>query len=164
MFEYRALQPGDAETWRGLRLRGATEFPLGFLITPEEAIATSSEDAQRIILAGSLRGVFQDGNLLGFCGYRPQRLARTSHRGEIGPFFISREWQGTGAAMCLLDGVVAEARAGGIEQLELTVSPGNHRAIAFYEREGFERFGIFPDAVRMGGVPADEYLYRRLLR
>lgn len=164
MFDYRILHPDDAEAWRDLRLEGVTEFPLGFLITPQEAMATTLDQARQILAAGTLRGIFRDGKLLGFCGYRPQRLERTRHRGELGPFFVARHAQGTGAARSLLNGVIAEASAGGVEQLELTVSPDNHRAVAFYEREGFERFGMFPDAVRMDGTPGDEHLYRLRLR
>lgn len=164
MFNYRRLQHDDVTAWRDLRIEGAREFPLGFLITPEEAMATSLEDAKKFILGGTLRGVFRDDDLAGFCGFRPQRLKRVRHRAEIGPFFVAGHAQGSGAAKCLLSGVVAEARACGIEQLELTVSPDNHRAVAFYEREGFERFGVFPDAVRMDGAPNDELLYRLRLR
>ena len=164
MFDYRVLQLNDAEAWRGLRLDGAREFPLGFLITPHRASKTSLDSARQIIAAGTQRGVFHNEELVGFCGYRPQRLERTRHRGELGPFFVMRRLHGSGAAKILLNGVISEAREDGIAQLELTVSPENLRAIAFYEREGFERFGLFPDAVRMDGVPGDELLYRLRLQ
>lgn len=164
MFEYRSLRSDDAEAWRELRLEGVREFPLGFLITPREAMKASLEDIKQILSAGTQKGVLLDGKLVGFCGFRPQRLERTRHRGELGPFFVSRHWHGTGAANVLLSGVVAEARAAGLEQLELTVSPDNPRAVAFYEREGFGRFGVFPDAVRMEGTLCDEFLYRLRLR
>ena len=164
MFDYRMLQSNDAEAWKDLRLKGVRDFPLGFLITPQEAARTSSENAKQIISVGTLRGVFHDRDLVGFCDYRPQRFERTRHRGEIVLFFVSQHMHGTGAAKVLLNGIILEARAEGIEQLELTVSPENHRAVAFYEREGFERFGVLPDAVRMDDTPSDELLYRLRLR
>ena len=86
---------------------------------------------------------------VGFCGYRPQHLKRTRHRGEIGPFFVTRRYQGSGAAAVMMAGVIEEARANGLAQLELFVDTENSRAIAFYERFGFERIATHSDGVRI---------------
>ena len=159
-FEYRKLDAADAEQWQVLRLEGARNFPLGFLVTAQEAAAASVEQCRQILANGNSRGVFDGAKLVGFCGYRPERLERTRHRGELGPFFVAREYQGSGAAQRLMRGVVEEARESGIEQLELYVDTKNHRAIAFYERQGFERIAIHPDCVRSGGISRDGYFCR----
>lgn len=143
-----------------LRAEGAHDFPLGFLITPTEARRADLDRCREILSAGGFRGVFLASGLVGFCGYRLQGLERIRHRGEIGPFFVAASHQGTGAAGVLLQGVIAEAQENGIEQLELGVDPDNHRAIRFYEREGFELYGTQPDIVRMNGMSHDGLLYR----
>ena len=156
-FAYTILTPEHARDWRALRLEGARDFPLGFLVTVEETEADSVERCADILRFGALRGVFADDMLVGFCGYRPQRLTRTRHRGEIGPFFVTRAFQGTGAAQALMDGVVAEARAGGLERLELYVDSENARALAFYARQGFARVATFHDSVRIDGTPRHDH-------
>jgi RimJ/RimL family protein N-acetyltransferase len=159
-FRYAKLTSEHAEQWQALMLEGARDFPLGFLVSVEEVAATSIERRRQILDFGTLRGVFEGESLVGFCGFRPQWFERTRHRAEIGPFFVAGSHQGSGAARVLIEGVIEEARESGIEQLELFVDTENHRAIAFYERQGFERIALHPDGVRIDGVPRDGYFYR----
>ena len=156
-FAYTILTPEHARDWRALRLEGARDFPLGFLVTVEETEADSVERCADILRFGALRGVFADDMLVGFCGYSPQRLTRTRHRVEIGPFFFSLAFLVTGAALARLDGVVAESRAGGLERLELYVDSENARALAFYARQGFARVATFHDSVRIDGTPRHDH-------
>lgn len=118
------------------------------------------ETARQVLAYGGLRGVFDGDALIGFCGYRPQRQARTRHRAELGPFYVTPDFQGTGAAQAMMEGVLDEAKEGGVAQIELSVAPANARAIAFYERHGYVMFGVLPDAVRENGVFEDALLYR----
>lgn len=160
MFSYRKLGIEDARAWLVLRQEGATVAPSGFLVTEEESRAMTVETASKVLAYGGLRGVFDDDALIGFCGYRPQRQARTRHRAELGPFYVTPDFQGTGAAQAMMQGVLDEAKEGGVEQIELSVAPENTRAIAFYERHGYVRFGVLPDAIRENGVSEDALLYR----
>lgn len=107
-----------------------------------------------------MRGVFADWRLVGFCGVRGFQRQRTRHRRVLGPFFVTEKMQGSGAAQCMMAGVIAEARVAGITQLELYVDTLNHRAIRFYENHGFERCGLHPNEMQIDGVAYDSYLYR----
>ena len=158
-FTYRVLVPEHAEEWQELRLEGARDFSSGFLVTFEETAATSRDRCRKILAGGSIRGVFADGELVGFCGYRPQQLTRLRHRGEIGPFFVTRSYHGSGAAKVLMAGVIEEARSNGLAQLELFVDTENLRAIAFYERQGFERVATHYDSVRIDGQSRNDYFF-----
>ncbi|MEL7262352.1 MAG: GNAT family N-acetyltransferase [Pseudomonadota bacterium] len=151
-FTYTTLTPAHAEAWRALRLEGARDFPLGFLVSAREAEALTVERCAEILKFGALRGVLDAGRLIGFCGYRPQRFERTRHRAEIGPFFVTAAAHGTGAAQVLMDGILAEARADDVARMELTVDAENARAIAFYTRNGFQRIATLEDNVRLDGV------------
>lgn len=156
-FEYRSLSTEDAEAWLALRIEGAKAYPLGFLVTPEEAANISLEQARKIMGFGGSRGVFENQTLIGFCGYRPQTLSRTKHRAELGPFYITTKFHGSGAADALMNGVISEARQAEITQLELFADTENHRAIRFYIRHGFKVVATHPDGVRINGQPRDDH-------
>lgn len=159
MFSYRPLQRDDAPIWLALRNEGAAIAPSGFLVTEAESQAMTVEAAGKVLAFGALRGVFDDDVMIGFCGYRPHRIERTRHRAELGPFYITPDFQGTGAAQAMMRGVLDEATEAGVVQIELTVAPENVRAIAFYERQGFQKYGVRPDGIRNDGLPEDELLY-----
>lgn len=158
-FTYSPLRPEDAAAWRSLRIEGARDFPLGFLLDADEAAAASVEHCAKIIAHGNLRGVYDAETLIGFCGYRPQSLARTRHRAEVGPFFVTATYQGRGAADVLMRGVIAEARENRLSRLELYVDTENARAIGFYARLGFTQIAMIPDGVRIDGSRRDDFLY-----
>ncbi|MEM1314278.1 MAG: GNAT family N-acetyltransferase [Pseudomonadota bacterium] len=164
MHACRPLRLEDAAAWRALRLIGVRAFPWGFLATPEELEAQDLRACQEILAQGAYHGVFAGEALAGFCGLHRQRLRSTRHRAEIGPFFVAPEHHGTGAAQALMAHVIAAAREAGLAQLELGVQPENARAVAFYERQGYVRFGRHPDFARAAdGTSEDELLYRRVL-
>ena len=96
---------------------------------------------------------------MGFCGYRPELFERTRHRAQISPFFVRSKYQGAGAAQCLMSGVIQEARAAKIVQLELFVDTENYRAVRFYEKYGFEWVATHTDVVRMGAQSRDDHFY-----
>jgi RimJ/RimL family protein N-acetyltransferase len=158
-FIYNMLTPDHAEPWQALRMEGARDFPKGFLVTPEEAAAATPEWVRARLAGQSYRGVFADDVLIGFCGYHRNPFARTRHRAEVGPFFVTARAQGSGAAQILMAGVIAQARSDGLVRLELYVDTENARAIAFYERQGFERIATHPDSVRINGQPTDDFFY-----
>ena len=158
-FSYRMLSAADVEAWQGLRVEGARDFPMGFLVTLAEVQQMTMERAAMILDSGGTRGVFDGDELVGFCGFRPEQLERTRHRAELGPFFVTSSRQGAGVASFLMKSVIDEAVGLGLEQLELFVDTLNHRAIAFYERHGFMRIATHPDGVRINGVSRDDHFY-----
>lgn len=158
-FYFDRLNSDNAVDWQKLRLEDVRDFPLGFLITEKEALEMRENRAKDILNSGSTRGVFEQKKLIGFCGYRPEQLERTRHRAEIGPFFLTSKFQGSGAAKALMVGVINEARAARIEQLELFVDTENYRAIRFYEKHGFKKIATHPDGVRIDGKTRNDYFY-----
>jgi ribosomal protein S18 acetylase RimI-like enzyme len=57
---------------------------------------------------------------------------------------VSPAARGTGVADLLIDEAEARARQAGLTQMQLTVQPGNARAVRFYERNGWSRHGDRP--------------------
>jgi ribosomal protein S18 acetylase RimI-like enzyme len=163
MFICRFLKADDAQKWKSIFAVGVRNFPLGFLMTPAEVDALTMEKCQSTLKEGGTLGVFVDDLLVGFCGYRQFQPARVRHRGNIGPFFVMENLQGSGAAKALMAEVIAKAKEAGVEQLELAVAQKNHRAIAFYEGQGFVRYGAHPNAVRDEEAGGSGFLYRLLI-
>lgn len=151
--------PEHAEVWQSLRLEGVRDFPLGFLVTFDEAAAASLDRCREILGSRSIRGVFEGENVVGFCGYRRQQLTRVQHRGDIGPFFVTQSYQGTRAAKVLMAGVIKEAKDNGVAQLELSVDTENQRAIAFYKQQGFELVATHADSIRIDGKSRNDYFF-----
>jgi RimJ/RimL family protein N-acetyltransferase len=158
-FSSKILMPEHAEVWQALRLEGVRNFPLGFLVTVDEAAAASHDQCREILGSRSIRGIFEGERLVGFCGYRRQQLSRVRHRADIGPFFVTQSHQGSGAAKVLMDGVIKEAKDSGVAQLELFVDTENQRAIAFYKRQGFELVAMRVDSIRINGQSRNDYFF-----
>lgn len=162
-FNYTPLTEAHAEAWLTLRREGARDFPLGFLTTEEEVAEIDAARAQEILRFGQMRGVFSARTLVGFCGFRRFRPSRIMHRAEVGPFFVTAALHGSGAAQCLMAGVVAEAEDLGVARIELYVDAVNARAISFYQRAGFDHMATLEDMVRVAGRPRTEWFMVKTL-
>lgn len=68
-----------------------------------------------------------------------------------------------GVGRSLLQAVESWAIAKGLHRLELTVQTTNARAIALYERAGFEREGMKRHSLRVEGQYVDEWLMSKLI-
>ncbi|MEY8878599.1 MAG: ribosomal protein S18-alanine N-acetyltransferase [Leptothrix sp. (in: b-proteobacteria)] len=98
-----------------------------------------------------------DGELIGYQlamgGYEEWHLLNLT---------VAPAHQGRGHARGLLDALVAHAHATAAAWVWLEVRPSNPRALALYERHGFERIGVrrgyYPDA---GGRREDALVLRR---
>lgn len=135
----------------------------GFLAashTPFKAAAEITDPAMRVHLA--LDG---QGALLGFCklvlacGW-PEH-ARAAHVIELKQLYTAPAATGQGIGAALMDWALAEARAQGAEEIQLSVYADNPGAQRFYARYGFAKRA---DIHFMVGQQRDEeFLYARLL-
>jgi ribosomal protein S18 acetylase RimI-like enzyme len=82
--------------------------------------------------------------LLGFAHLRqspaPPALGGR-HAVEISRFYVDRPWHGHGIARVLMSACIAEARSREADALWLLVYQHNPRAVAFYEKSGFQKSG-----------------------
>ncbi|MBU9674780.1 GNAT family N-acetyltransferase [Planococcus sp. CP5-4] len=159
--DYRRLTQDDAEQYRKLRLTA--------LQTDADAFSTDfNEASQRPVSATAKNlanpsavtfGAYKEGRLLVMMTLLRLSGKKTSHRAEVLAVYAAEETRGTGLAPKLLDHLLAYAReCDGLEQLELAVNSANPRAIRFYERSGFQRIGITPNAQKAEGRYIDELL------
>jgi ribosomal protein S18 acetylase RimI-like enzyme len=163
--EIRRLNPGDASAYRAMRLRAFRDHP--------EAFTSSFEEADRLPLAASemrlgvqhhkFWGAFESGRLCGMIGLERETRVKNQHKGTVVAMYVPPERTRRGIGLALLEALVEDARATGIELLVLTVTHGNGSAAKLYERAGFRSFGIEPRAIKIDGrAYAKNHMYLEL--
>lgn len=66
---------------------------------------------------------------------------RTSHVAQVGSLALHEEFSGRGLATEMMRDLIEELKSNGIKRIQLIVESDNSRAIAFYQRLGFEKEG-----------------------
>ena len=84
-------------------------------------------------------------------------LARNA---EIRKVMTHPERRGGGLARRLVQGLLDDARAAGVETVVLDVRGNNHGALRMYESLGFETYGRLPDFIAVGDNRFDRVLLR----
>ena len=102
-----------------------------------------------------------DGRIVGWCDIGVMSRPGTSHCGVLGMGLLP-EWRGKGLGRRLMELALAKAAAIGLERVQLDVYVDNVRAIALYERMGFEREGKRRRARKLDGVYTDILMMARL--
>jgi len=155
----RQLTPADQPHWRDLRLEALAEFPHVFRTTAEEQRRRAAADDRAQLAQGRWRGLFRSDRLIGIAALVPNSYHASAHRFELSGFYVAAELWGTEAAQNFIDILIADVRRKGGLQIEINVASDNARAIRFYERNGFEKFGTRPRAILSEDVVLDEFFY-----
>lgn len=156
-----AARPADLPAILALRQRLLQEGSW-FVAQPEEE-STQLGPWQRLLEGGILRVARQGPLLLGVVMVRPGGLRRQRHVGAL-EIFIEESWRGKGVGRALMDDMLREVTARGIEKLSLAVYADNLRAIALYRSLGFEEEGHRRGEYRMAdGSYRDDLLMARWL-
>jgi ribosomal protein S18 acetylase RimI-like enzyme len=154
----RLLVPDDAGVYRALRLRALREHPEAFTSSfEEETVRPLSWSAQRLSVDPQrphdfFLGAYLDDALVGMVGLQGRYRTKERHNASVVGMFVAPEAGGLGLGRALMQDLLARARAlAALEQLDLTVTQGNDRAQALYERCGFSVYGVLPHAIKAGG-------------
>ena len=132
------------------------------LFEPAEFVATATEEAgfiQRLseransLLLIALAG----GQTVGFLAAMGGERNRLRHSALLAVGVLRANWSQSVASRMLSE-AISWAPAAGIKRLELTVHTANARAVALYQRHGFEIEGTRRSSLRVDGVYTDEYL------
>ena len=148
----RSPLPSDAEQLVKYMKQsaGETEFLLRY---PEEGLETTEEEAVFIERAASsddrlMVVCFVEGKIAGNCMICFNSLIKTRHRAELA-IGILREYWSLGIGSAMVAELIRGAKELGVLQLELDYIEGNDRAKGLYEKMGFRRVGVKPDAIRL---------------
>ena len=137
------------------------------LFEPGEAVPTVDEQAQRIqrgieTTSGTMLLCEADKQLIGVC-YGTRGIAKRSRHSLYIVLGVLQAWSGQGVGRLLMQQLEAWARAQQLHRMELMVQVDNQRAIALYEKLGFQREGLTVHSLYIEGRYIDEYSMAKLL-
>ena len=150
--DIRPLAATDAAAYREFRLRGLREHPEAFTSSFEEDSRKPVQAMEERLASqrNSFWGAFHGRELCGAVGMERERRAKVLHRAKVVGMYVAPEATGQGVGARLLQALLAQARAEGLESLVLTVTESNEGARRLYERNGFRSFGIELRAIKVG--------------
>lgn len=155
--DVRRLVVADVEAYRAIRLAAMRVAGDSFGSTyAVEAARPLQAHAERLA-SSAVFGAYCDDALVGMAGLRRHDGPREMHKGFLWGFYVEPPSRRRGVATCLMSAVLDAAR-GLVEQVTLTVVEDNAAAIALYERFGFQRYGLEPNALKRAGGYANEVL------
>lgn len=134
----------------------------GTLQLPFTSLAERQKRSQSLPSGVARLAAVIDGKVIGTCGLHPEGNPRRAHAASIG-MAVHDAYAGRGAGTALMAAVIDQAdRWLNIRRLELSVFSDNARAIALYERFGFEREGLFRAFAWRDGAYVDALAMARL--
>jgi RimJ/RimL family protein N-acetyltransferase len=102
-----------------------------------------------------------DGTVLGTAQWTRSPYPTRRVLAELDRVVVAPEARGNNIGQALIDAIVSDARATGIEVLTLEVRGNNHGAMALYERNAFYRAGTLRNVVAIGSARHDMVLMAR---
>lgn len=101
--------------------------------------------------------------LIGIASVGSNDKPKTQHVGEVG-ITVAKDFWGYGLGTALMEEVEIWAKESGvIRRLELTVHADNERAIALYEKMGYQREGVLSRAMFINDAFADGVMMSLLI-
>jgi RimJ/RimL family protein N-acetyltransferase len=161
-FEVRRLREADAEAYRAIRLEALEHYPEAFQATYESAADLPLEAYVQRLERYGLFGGFIAGELAGFVGFHRFTNPKISHKAILWGMYVREAARGTGVAEAMVEAVLDHAR-GKVEQILISVITNNERARHFYEKMGFEVYGLERRAFKIGDQYFDEEFRVRFL-
>ena len=168
MIDYRNASPEDSAALADLHRRSFVET-FAHLYRPEDLeafLARLTEEGFRAELLDGhheVRFAEADGQPVAFVKLGPITLPVSPSRPalEFRQLYVLQGWQGAGVAQALSEWAIARARERGAEELYLSVFTENHRAKAFYRRNGFTYVG--PYAFMVGDQADEDEIWKLVL-
>ena len=97
------------------------------------------------------RVAVSDGEVVGWCDIVPKPRPIYAHAGVLGLALLP-EFRGQGLGDRLMRQTLDDARAFGLQRVELTVRENNKNATALYKAIGFEDEGLLRNAAKIDGA------------
>jgi putative acetyltransferase len=136
----RALEPDDLPAVTEVMNQSRAVW--GTLQVPYVSVETRQKRHLATSADHTLLVAVIDRKVIGIAGLHPMEARRRAHAAAIG-MAVHDAFVGRGAGRALLSALITQAdRWLNFRRLELTVWSDNQRAIALYERAGFEREGL----------------------
>ena len=161
--EIRQLEAANGAEYQALFLEALKSAPTAFAADYDEESAHSSEQVGERFRREVIFGGFVSGRLRGVATFLQQIPLKRRHVGMIWNMYVSEEQRGTGLADILFKHVL-EAASLKVDQVELYVAIDNPRGRRFYQKFGFESYGVMPRALRVRGKDHDALMMVKKFR
>lgn len=163
----RALEPREAIQLVELRRAALADTPLAFAASLEDDRACDV-DFVRSSLArvdrSAVFGAFVDCALVGMAGLVREEMLKMRHKALVWGMYVAPRARGRGIGGALLEAAVARAGSWpGVSAVHLAASETATSAMRLYERAGFQRWGIEPEALAWQGRRYAEHHFVYLL-
>jgi RimJ/RimL family protein N-acetyltransferase len=163
MIVFRKLVSQDSLKYRDLRLESLLKAPNSFGSSYEEEHFLPKLRMQNYIEKESsdqfIFGAFDNGNLIGICGFMREARMKSRHRGTIVQMYIKEEYQRKGIGTRLLRSLIKYSFSDKqIEHLTLGVVTDNEKAINLYQKIGFQAYGVHKKYFKKENLYLDQQL------
>jgi RimJ/RimL family protein N-acetyltransferase len=158
----RQLTPGDAASYRSIRLAGLKQNPEAFGSTFEAEFTKPLAWFFDRLSSSQVFGAFRGTEILGIAGFAVRGGQKEAHKGLLWGMYVRPNARGTGVARRLIEAIIAFARPR-VELIQLSVVVGNEQARRLYARLGFVEYGIEKNSLKYDGKYYDEILMAREL-
>lgn len=143
---------------------GETDF---LLMTADGLSITVEQEAEflELMFLGERSAMFAgriDGEIAMVCNFNARKHERTKHTANIGLSVKKKFWH-IGVGGVIMRTFFEHARLVGVEIIDLEVNANNTRAIALYERFGFEKVGCHHKHLHINGEYIDEIIMEKHL-
>ena len=157
--DVRRLGVEDADSFMSVRREALNADPLAFSASIDDDFALDADFVRRSL--GNEReqavfGYFEAGRLRGIVGLVRGSKLKQRHGAVIWGMYVGAGARRRGAGRALLSAAIAQARAWGVEQIQLSVTDAAPQAKRIYEAAGFTSWGHQPRALGWQGRFVDE--------
>ena len=157
--DVRRLTVEDAASFMSVRREALEADPLAFSASVEDDFALAPEFVQRSLAneaEQAVFGYFEGDRLRGIVGLVRASKVKQRHAAVVWGMYVSAAARRRGVGRALLDAAVKQARAWGLEQVQLSVTDAAPEAKRMYQAAGFKSWGHQPRTLGWRGRFVDE--------
>lgn len=144
----------SAENWndyKSIRLESVEDSPEAFASTYSKIDKVMTEKDWKDWLNAYIIGAYDDDdNLIGCMALLRNTSGRNNHAANIYGAYVKKNYRNQGVGTMLLEKIIEQATAVGIEIIYLHVTVTQVQAINLYKKLGFVSYGTMPYSLRIG--------------
>ncbi|MEC9373651.1 MAG: GNAT family N-acetyltransferase [Planctomycetota bacterium] len=167
----RRLTPDDIHAYIAIRRAMLLNAPWAFGASPEDDLGSNADEMSRALADAAEECILavdhptNPDELIAVAGVRRAPKLKSRHRAWIWGVYVHPDHRAKGLGRAVTQAAIEAARNWPeVEVLSLSASINSPAAIALYESLGFQRWGVEPDATRVGGKSYDEVFMSMTLR
>lgn len=153
----RRLGTADAEDYRTIRLAALAREPDAFGSVYDVEVARPLDAFAERLATSVVFGAYAGERIVGLAGFKQDDGPKDNHKGVVWGLYVRPSARGQGVARALMAAVIGSAREL-VEQLTLSVVESNDAAKTFYEKIGFEVYGLEPRSLKSAAGYQNEVL------